>query len=116
MTTMQACLAKLIEGKQGKSFRWKGKTVPPGKVPLPEFVNFETGGSDGPRRIRQLRLERNIVAECEYFSVPVPGEFNKDGSQKMRRTTVYELITPVEHIDPVGCRLVEDRRASGNEG
>lgn len=102
MTREQAVLEKLIEGQSGKYFYFYNHRVPVQFVPLKEIVNENCGGSEGTRRLRTLRGDKNLDIEMRDFSV----EITEDGKTIRKRTFLYRLNTPAHRIDRQKCRLL----------
>ena len=98
LTRKQAVLQVLLEAQRGKRYTFYHKTVPEGWVPLKELCNENTGGSEGTRRIREMRKDGiNIILQDFWVEVYNNGKWRKEF------TTIYRLKTPERYIDFERC-------------
>lgn len=94
LTRKQAVLQVLIDAQRGKRFHFHGMPVPAGWAPLKELCNERTGGSEGTRRIREMRKAGlNIIHRDFYVPIYEYGKERKD------YTTIYFLKTPERYIN-----------------
>ena len=100
MTRKQRVLQELIDAYNGKKYEYSYTSwISGGWTPIGAIVNPNIGGSEGTRRVRELKA-KGIKIDCRYY-------YRKgENGEKMRtNTTIYKLLTDPELIDTDKCEL-----------
>lgn len=98
MTRKQKVLNELIAAYYGKKYDYDGLNwISGGWTPIGAICHPSVGGSEGTRRIRELK-EGGIDIQWRFYVKHRPKE-------EKTRTTIYKLVTDPQLIDQDKCEL-----------
>ena len=101
-TSKQRVLAEGILAREGKRYTFYGVDVPRGFLPLNAFCNEKVGGSEGTRRLREMRDDGINWTTPKVMSV----EVSEDGKTRKKTTYLYALLNDRHELDLEKCSRI----------